>query len=401
MILLKKNSLETLLSRINEKRIIEIAKNLISIPSITGEEKDVMYYIRDLFEEIGIPVELHGSDDRPIINAILNPGAEKLLVFNGHLDVVPIARPEAWTKDPWVPIVENGLLYGRGASDMKACCAVMIHVLEILNHLDLDLAICAHLVPDEEKGAQAGSGILVEKIQKSSLRRPDYVVIGEKSNLKIRVAERGMLGFKVKFFGRAAHTAAARTSGINAIAKASKGVLSLEHHIDKFHEWIGYPMLSVNMIEAGIVSNQIPAECTITVDRRLIIGETADEVLLEVKKDLDKAGQGDSDYRYEILADKDKNGAWRYTPANYTSPDSELGQAFMKAVSVGLKKEPELFVEWAGSTDGRLYRQAGIPTIGFGPKGKGAHGPDECVPVDSLIDVAKVYLTLVYSLSQK
>jgi acetylornithine deacetylase/succinyl-diaminopimelate desuccinylase family protein len=401
MIILENNSLDTLLSKINEKRIIEIAKNLIGIPSVTGEEKDVMNYVRDLFEGLGISVELYGTSERPIINAILNPGSEKLLAYNGHLDVVPIARPEAWTKNPWDPIVEDDLLYGRGASDMKASCAVMIHVLEILKDLDLNLAICAHLVPDEEKGGQAGTKILVDMIQKGSLRRPDYVIIGEKSNLKIRVAERGMFGFKVKFFGRAAHTAAARTTGINAIAKASKGILSLEHHIDKFHEWIGYPMLSVNMIEAGKVSNQVPAECTITVDRRLIIGETADEVFLEVKKDLDRAGKGDSDYRYEIIANRDEKGALIYTPANFTSPNSELGQAFMKAVSIGLKKEPELYVEWAGSTDGRLYRQAGIPTIGFGPKGEGAHGPDESVPVDSLVDLAKVYLTLAHELSQK
>jgi len=70
----------------------------------------------------------------------------------------------------------------------------------------------------------------------------------------------------------------------------------------------------------------------------------------------------------------------------------------MKAVPAALGTEPELYVEWAGSTDGRLYRQAGIQTIGFGPVGFGAHGPDEFVYVDTLVKQARVYAALVHGL---
>ena len=388
------------MSRVDEARIVELAKELVRVPSVSGEERAVMHRARELLEEIGVEAELYGSEDRPIINAVLNPGAERLLVFNGHLDVVPIAKPDAWTKAPWHPVLEDGRLYGRGSSDMKSSCAVMIHVLGILRDMGLPLAVGVHLVPDEERGANFGSKVLVEKITKGEMRRPDYVVIGEQSNLKVRVAERGMFGFQVKFYGRAAHTAASRTFGINAIAKASKGVLALEHHIDKFHEWIGHPMQSVNIIQAGTVSNQVPAECTITVDRRLVIGETADDVVAEVTADLDKAGEGDPDWSWEIVAPKDEEGNWVYTPANHTPPDSELGKAFMDAVPAALGVEPELYVEWAGSTDGRLYRQAGIQTIGFGPIGFGAHGPDEFVFVDSLVKTAKVYIALALRLAE-
>jgi len=388
------------LSRVDEARIVELAKELIRVPSVSGEEKAVMNRARELLEEMGIAVELHGSDERPIIEAVLNPGAERLLVFNGHLDVVPIAKPDAWTKEPWEPVLVDGRLYGRGSSDMKSSCAVMIHVLEILRDMGLPLTVGVHLVPDEERGAQFGSKVLVEKIEKGEMRRPDYVVIGEQSNLKVRVAERGMFGFQVRFYGRAAHTAASRTTGVNAIAKASKGVLALEHHIDKYHKWIGHPMQSVNIIEGGTVSNQVPAVCTVTVDRRLIIGETADTVVAEVTADLDEAGEGDPDWSWEIVAPKDEEGKWVYTPANYTPPESELGQAFMDAVPAALGVEPELYVEWAGCTDGRLYRQAGMQTIGFGPIGFGAHGPDEFVLVDSLVKTAKVYLALALRLAE-
>jgi len=393
-------SLSSALNLVNEDRIIELAKQVIAIPSVSGEEKAVMEHTRKLLEDMGIYVEVHGSEDRPIIYACLNPDAEKQIIFNGHLDVVPIAKPDAWTKDPWNPSIEEGRLYGRGSSDMKSSCAVMIHLLEILKDMDLPISVGVHLVPDEERGAAAGSRIMVDKIVAGELRRPDYVVIGEQSNLQVRVAERGMFGFQIKFYGRAAHTAASRVNGINAIAKASKGVLALEHHIDKFHEWIGHPMQSVNIIQAGTVSNQVPAECTITVDRRLIIGETADDVVAEVTADLDKVGEGDSDWKWELIAPKDENGQWQYTPANFTSPESELGQAFMKAVKAGIDVEPELYVTWAGSTDGRLYRQAGIQTVGFGPLGFGAHGPDEFVFIDSLVKTAKVWLAVVHELAK-
>ena len=393
-------SLSDALKLVNEERIIELAKQLIEIPSVSGDEKAVMEHATKLLRDMGIHVEVHGSEERPIIYAYTNPEAEKQIIFNGHLDVVPIAKPDAWSKDPWKPVVEESRLYGRGSSDMKSSCAVMIHLLEIVKEMDLPISVGVHLVPDEERGATAGSKILVDKIVAGELRRPDYVVIGEQSNLQIRVAERGMFGFQVKFYGRAAHTAASRVTGINAIAKASKGVLALEHHIDKFHEWIGHPMQSVNIIQAGTVSNQVPAECTITVDRRLIIGETADDVVAEVTADLDKAGEGDPDWKWEIVADKTENGEWRYTPANFTSPESELGQAFRNAVKLGIDTEPELYVTWAGSTDGRLYRQAGIQTIGFGPIGFGAHGPDEFVFIDSLVKAARTWVAVVHELSK-
>ncbi|MFH0850057.1 MAG: M20/M25/M40 family metallo-hydrolase [Candidatus Bathyarchaeota archaeon] len=396
---MSKTALSKAFKRIDENRIIELAKELIGVPSVTGQEKAVMHRARGLLEDAGVPVTFHGGEDRPIIEAALNPDAEKQLIFNGHLDVVPIARPDAWTKKPWDPVLEDGRLYGRGASDMKSSCAVMIHIMELLRDMDLTLSVGIHLVPDEEKGAQYGSKVLVDKIVAGKMRRPDYVVIGEQSNLNVRVAERGMFGFQVKFLGRAAHTAACRTNGVNAIAKASKGVLALEHHIDKFHPWIGHPMQSVNIIQGGTVTNQVPAECTITVDRRLVIGETADDVVASVKADLDGAGEGDPDWSWEILAPKDDKGNWVYTPANYTPPDTPLGEAFMKAVPAALGAEPELYVEWAGSTDGRLYRQAGIQTIGFGPIGFGAHGPDEFVYVDSLMKQARVYMALIQGLA--
>ncbi len=392
-------TLDEALNKISRDEIVETSKRLIRVPSVTGEEKRVILLARDIIEGLGVETRLHGPEERPILTAIINPKAKHLLAFNGHLDTVPITSRDDWETDPYDPQVIGNTLTGRGSCDMKSSCAVMIHVAGIIKELDLPLGVTLHLVPDEEKGATHGTKMLLDEIVRGSLRRPDYVVIGEKSNLKLRIAERGSWGFKIKFKGRATHTAYARYEGINAIAKASKGVLALEKPIDKWHPWIGAPVISVNAIQAGSAGNQVPDECTISIDRRLIPGETPETVAAEVKQALDEAGTGDLDWRWEIEAQRDCDGKWTYTPANYTDPGSELGEAFQKAVKTTLKRELELFVEWAGGTDGAYYRLAGILTIGFGPAGEHMHGPNELVYIDTLLDQARVYLALAHELS--
>lgn len=389
------------LSMIDEERILELAEGLIEIPSVTGEELKVARHAGEILESSGLQVEFRGSAERPIVLSYINPEESPYIVFNGHLDTVPVPDPWAWRWDPFKPRVEDGRLYGRGSSDMKASCAVIIHVLEVLERLNPRCSVGIQLVPDEERGGGLGTKLLLEEMMRGQLRRPDYVVIGEKSNLKLRIAERGLFQFHIRFRGRATHTAYARVEGINAIAKASKAVLALERGLDRFHPWIGYPVISVNTIRGGEVLNQVPAECIIGVDRRLIIGETAETVMAEVEEALKEAGRGDPEWDWEILADRDEKGGYLYDPPNYTDPENELVKAFQKAVRSALGVEPELFVEWAGVTDGRFYRYAGIPTIGFGPRGEHAHGPNEFVYLDSLKAQAKVYIAAVLGLAEK
>jgi acetylornithine deacetylase/succinyl-diaminopimelate desuccinylase-like protein len=396
---LDKSKLDGALSLVNEGRIVEIAKELVSIPSVTGEEFEVAHRAKSLLEEAGLHVELRGSEERPVVVSTLNLEAAPFLAFNGHLDTVPIADAGAWTKDPYDPVLEEGRLYGRGSCDMKASCGVIIHVLEILDKLGVDLAVGAQLVPDEERGGVYGTRLLIREMNRGELRRPDYVVIGEKSDLKVRIAERGILRYDVRFKGRATHTCNARVDGVNAIAKASKAVLALERHIDKYHPYVGHPVLSVNAIQAGTVINQVPAECVIGVDHRPIIGETAETVIAEAKQILEEAGRGDPEWSWELESNRDEDGKYIYSPPNHTAPETELGRAFFRAVPAALDREPELFVEWAGGTDGRFYRYAGIQTIGFGPSGKHAHGPDEFVYVESLVSQARVYLTLALEMA--
>ena len=383
------------IDRVNRDEIVALASRLISIPSTSGEERAIMEEVIRWCSFVGLPFEVIASDnDRP--NVVITAGDTAngpTIVMNGHLDTVPVSDLVSWRTGPYDPTIsENGKkLIGRGASDMKSSVAVMLHVMEALKDVPLVGAVQAHIVSDEETGGDVGTKFLVEEIAAGRLPRPDYCLIGEKSDLKVRNAERGLLAVNVTCLGRAAHTAAARVTGVNAIAKAAKAIIALERDIDRFHPAVGKPVISVNTIQAGIAHNVVPGECTFSIDRRLIPGETRESAVAEITAVLDDIASEDPAFRYELDIDPMKD----HIPANITEDTSPLVQALRAGITTVTGQEPEYFVAWAGATDGRFYRQAGIDTVGYGPGGENAHGANEAVQIDDLVAQAKVYVETI------
>lgn len=381
--------------QVSRDAIVSLSSDLIAIPSTSGEELAVMQFVIDWATKNGIRYEVFSKDaQRP--NVVLtagNPSSGPCIAMNGHLDTVPVSDPESWKTPPYAPVVseDGGLLFGRGSADMKSAVAVMMTVVQMFNDVPLNGCIQAHVVSDEETSGVYGTLHLIDEIEAGRLNRPDYCLIGEKSDLKVRNAERGIFNFDVIFHGRASHTASARATGINAIAKAAKGVLALEQDIDRFHPAVGKPVISVNIINAGVAHNVVPGECQISVDRRLVPGETRDTAMAEVRSSFEAIAATDPDFRYTIIEDPAKN----YIPANITEADSPVVSALQQSVRDVTNAEPEYFVAWAGATDGRFYRQAGIETVGYGPGGQNLHGANEAVFIDHLVTQARVYTETV------
>jgi succinyl-diaminopimelate desuccinylase len=377
--------------RVDRDAIVEMASHLIAIPSPSGEERAVMEWVEGWCGERGLPCRVVARDPhRPnLVITVGDPASGPVLAMNGHLDTVPVSDLTAWKTGPFDPTVSDDgkKLFGRGASDMKSSTGVMIYLMELFKDARFDGALQAHVVSDEETSAQYGTIHLLDEVAAGALPRPDFCLIGEKSDLKVRNAERGIVGFHVTVFGRASHTAAARATGINAIAKAAKAVLALEHDLDKFHPAVGKPVISINTIAAGVAHNVVPGECTFTIDRRLIPGETVESALAEIVGHLDAVAAEDPDFRYEIVTDPHGDAI----PANITPEDSPLVRAVQESARAVTGREPPYFVAWAGATDGRFYRQAGIDTVGYGPGGENAHGANEAVYVDDLVTQARVY----------
>jgi acetylornithine deacetylase/succinyl-diaminopimelate desuccinylase-like protein len=387
---------------VREAEVVDAARALIRARSVTGAEGPAVEAAGAWLAARGVAGTVVGrTADRPNLLAEVGPGGRgPLLVLNGHLDTVPVGPGEGWDVDPWGGDVRDGRLYGRGALDMKGACGAMLHAVAVLAAAAPRLAgrVQLQLVADEEATAHFGTGYLVELMAAGRLARPDWVLIGEKSDLKIRVAERGQFQFHLVFRGRAAHTATARLLGVNPIAHAAAAVLRLDRHLEAFHPAVGHPVVSVNRIQAGVANNQVPAECTVTVDRRLVPGETRESVVAEVEAALaDVRGQfPDLDARLVPVTGPD--GREEYNPANMTPPD----HALVGRVRAGLRdvtgREPELFVDWAGATDARLFRALGIPTVVLGAVGSGFHGANEHARVDSLVTLARVYLAVAADL---
>lgn len=384
--------------KVNRDDIVKIGCELISIPSVSGDEYEIMQFVKKWLEERGISyVETARDPKRPnIIATVGDPEAGPIIAMNGHLDVVPVSDASSWNTDPFEGVVsEDGeKIFGRGANDMKTSVGVMMTMLNMFKDAPLKGALLAHIVSDEELSANYGTRHVLAEIEAGNLPRPDYVFIGEGSEHKVRNAERGGLGVNVKFIGRASHTAAARVTGVNALAKAAKGILALEEHIDTFHPQVGYPVLSVNMITAGVAHNVVPGEAVIEIDRRLVPGEDKESAVADIIAKLDKAGEGDPDYKYELEIDP----KGEYIDPNITPEDSPLVQAFQRSVRNLTGEEPEFFVQWAGMTDGRFYRQHGMDTVGMGPRGENAHGANESIKIEDLVKQAKIYALTISDL---
>jgi succinyl-diaminopimelate desuccinylase len=380
--------------RLSREGIVELASELIAIPSPTGTEAAIMAFVTDWCDRHELPHEVFTKNPAQP-NVVISIGNDDgpTLVMNGHLDTVPVSDPDAWISGPYEPrISEDGKkIYGRGASDMKSSTGIMMLMLRLFRDAPLKGRLQAHVVSDEETGGSQGTVFLMDEIAAGRLVKPDYCLIGEKSDLKVRNAERGLFQLEIVFHGRASHTAAARATGINALAKAAKGILALEGDIDKYHPAVGKPVISVNMIEAGVAHNVVPGEAKIHVDRRLIPGETRESVVAEIRAALDAVAAGDPDFKYSLIEDPHGD----FIPANITEEDSPLVQAVQQAVRDELGIEPEFFVAWAGATDGRFYRQVGVDTVGFGPGGEAAHGANEAGYIDDLVAEANVYAATI------
>ena len=384
--------------QIDRAALVNLASQLIAIPSPSGEEFAVMEFVANWCADRSIPFEIVAKDAaRPnVVVSVGDPDSGPTIAMNGHLDTVPVSDLDAWRTGPFEPTVsdDGSRLFGRGASDMKASVGVMLALTALLRDAPLRGRLQAHIVSDEETSAKHGTIHLMDEIAAGRLPRPDYCLIGEKSDLKVRNAERGLVGFDVTVLGRASHTAAARATGVNAIAKAAKAVLALEHDIDRFHPAIGKPVISINQIRAGVAHNVVPGECWFSVDRRLIPGETPESALAEIQAALADVAAGDTDFRYEIVTDPQGDTI----PANITDASSPIVQAMQASIEEVTGAAPEYFVAWAGATDGRFYRLAGIDTVGYGPGGENAHGANEAVYLDDLETQAKVWAATVTKL---
>ncbi|MCD6503956.1 M20 family metallopeptidase [Candidatus Bathyarchaeota archaeon] len=381
-----------MLEKIGTNEIIELTRRLVRIPSENppGGEGEIAEFIAEKLKDLGLTVRVYEfKPGRPSVVGLLSGVKEKpTLMFNGHIDTVPVGDKDLWSVDPFEGVLRDGRIYGRGAADMKGALAAMIASVKAIVESEVRLRgrVILTFVADEEVTGY-GTRDLIRRGY-----RADFAIVGEPNELNVQTAHKGVLWLKVVTRGKAAH-ASVPHQGVNAIYRMADICLALEKMnsllAGRKHSLLGSPTINVGTIKGGIKTNIVPDYCEITIDRRLIPGEKPIDVKQEIEETLESLGGKTSKLQFELevlnLADPSE-----------TPQDELIVQVARKAVKEVIGRDPGV-TGFTATCDMRfLVNEAGIPTIILGPGSlRQAHVIDEYVEVEQVINAAKIYTSII------
>ncbi|MGA2527691.1 MAG: ArgE/DapE family deacylase [Acidimicrobiales bacterium] len=374
-----------ILDAIDETEALELACGLIAQPSENppGGELACARYLAAFLADRGVACELEEVEpQRPNLYAKLGDGGP-VLVLCGHLDTVPAGA--LWTRDPFQPSLSDGLLYGRGACDMKAGLAAITAALLAFNRAGLDrrATLALHAVIDEEV-ASLGARKAVAS------RRADWVVVAEPSGGRVLAVGNGQLNFEISFHGAAVHSSHPE-HGRNAIHDAAAFIRLVEQESGRLAQArfpaIGPATLSVGLIEGGRDPSTVADTCTLTLDRRVLPSESLEGAETDLRHLLARL-EGE---RPGLLWTMKRTVAF---PALKGTGSTVLEQALKQAVAdLGGVVTDGRGMRFA--TDAAWYEAAGAQAVVFGPgEVMIAHRPDEHVPVSEIAATARALALL-------
>jgi putative selenium metabolism hydrolase len=378
-------------------------QDLVRIPSLSSHEGAVAVRLAEEMRRAGF-VDVWTDRIGNVIGRV-GSGQGPKLFFNGHMDTVDVGEPDRWPHPPYNGVIQDGRLYGRGACDMKGGLAAMVYGVKALLDSGVDLAGDLYLVGVVQEEPCEGLAIRV-LIEEEGIR-PDFVVLGEPSNLQVRVGHRGRLEMQVKVRGKAAH-ASSPDLGDNAIHNAARLIFGIELLTSRLatDPFLGRGTLAITEIESQAASrNAVPDCCTFYIDRRLTLGETERKALAEIQSIINTE-EVDAQVQVTEYQTTSYTGyecrARNAFPAWVMPDDHPLVQATVRSVRETLGYRPRLG-RWPFSTDGTYTAGvANIPTVGFGPgEERYAHTLDDQVRLNDVVDAARVYARLAWELLGK
>jgi putative selenium metabolism hydrolase len=390
------------LSDHDKTELVEFLQDIIRTPSLSGEEDRVAMRVAAAMRRAGFREVF--TDRIGNVVGYMGNGGRPLLLYNGHMDTVGISDRTAWTHDPFGADIMDGVLYGRGACDMKGALAAMIWGARLLRDSGALTRLNGELVMAAVVQEEPCEGLAMQVLVKEDALRPDWVVLGEPSNLQLRRGHRGRVELEVVTRGRSCH-ASRPDLGDNAVYSAARLIFNLEMLSEQLgHDaFLGPGSLAVTHVESRAGSrNAIPDYACFIVDRRLTLGETEAKALAEVQSIIAR-----EKVRAEVRVTEYQETSYtgyqirqhNYFPAWALQEEHPLLQAAVRAVKKALGYRPTIG-QWGFSTDG-VYTMgiAGIPTIGFGPgEEKYAHTADEQIRLEDVFKAASVYAQLAVEL---
>ncbi len=380
--------------------LVAMLQEMIRRPSLSGQEKNVADYVEAQMKSLGFH-EVERDHYGNVCGVIRLGGGGKRILLEGHMDQVDVSEPSKWTQDPFGAEIVGGKMYGRATSDMKGNLAASIMAAALLKENPKDLQ--GEIVVAASVHEECFEGVASQAI--GERWKPDCVVIGEASSLNIKRGQRGRAEVVLETFGKPSHSSNPSV-GLNAV----KTMVPLLALLEERFEPQKHPVLGEGILElTDIISTPypgasvVPEGCRVTFDRRLLVGETKENVLTQIQTIIDEAKTRDSRLEAQVSLAVGKDHCYtgepieavRYAPGWLFPEDHWFVQAALEGLH-SLGQKPELS-HYAFCTNGSYYAgQAQIPTIGYGGSHEHlAHVIDEYIEIDQLIGACEGYQAII------
>lgn len=367
----------------SESDTLALAKDLISRRSVTPEDAGCQELMIARLEAVGFKIERLRFDDVDNFWARRGDSAP-LYAFAGHTDVVPTGPEDKWQHPPFDPIIEDGMLYGRGAADMKGSLAAMLTACErfVDAHPNHSGSIGFLITSDEEGPSINGTVKVVEHLEVRG-EKMDGCLVGEPSSTDvagdvIKNGRRGSLGCVLTVHGVQGHVAYPHLADnpIHAIAPALTE-LSAESW-DNGNEFFPATSFQVSNINGGTgATNVIPGEVEIIFNFRYSTETTHEQLQQRAEKILDK-------HKVKYTAN------WNLSGLPFLTPSGALVDAACVAVKAVQGIDTELSTA-GGTSDGRFIAPTGAQVVELGPVNATIHKIDECVAAEDLDKLSSMY----------
>ena len=376
---------------------LELTKQLISAPSVTPEDAGCQDLMSQRLQACGFEVETMFFEDHhgKVKNIWARRGSESpCLAFAGHTDVVPTGELRRWNTDPFEPTIVDGMLYGRGAADMKTSLAAFITSIEefVAQHPDHQGSIALLITSDEEGPSTCGTVKVIEALE-SRNEKIDYCLVGEPSSTAelgdvIKNGRRGSVGCVVTVNGVQGHVAYPHLAD-NPIHKVGHVINALTSIVwDEGNEYFPPTTFQISNIAGGTgATNVIPSDVKITFNLRHSTEIDANEIQNIVTKTLD-------DLELDYEAD------WTVFGLPFLTERGSLVDACVDAIKEVTSIDTKLSTS-GGTSDGRFIAPTGAQVVELGPVNATIHKVNECVDIKAPDTLSKIYVSVLKNLLTK
>ncbi len=372
---------------------LELARDLISRPSVTPEDAGCQELMISRLEALGFKIERLPFEE--VTNFWARRGdSGPVFCFAGHTDVVPSGPEDKWQHPPFEPVLEEGYLCGRGAADMKGSLAAFITAVErfVEHHPDHAGSIALLITSDEEGPFVNGTTRVIDHLEARN-EKIDWCIVGEPSSTEkvgdtIKNGRRGSLSGTLKVRGIQGHVAYPHLVR-NPIHEAAPALAELAATVwDEGNDFFPPTSFQISNINAGTgATNVVPGEVDVAFNFRFSTEVTADELKIRVRDTLDKHGlEWDID--------------WILSGNPFLTAAGDLVDASRQAIKTILGYDTELSTS-GGTSDGRFIAPTGAQVVELGPCNATIHKINERVRASDLDDLSALYENILARLLVK